>query len=144
MARYVMLSFDHNDEAEAFIKAVQRKDGVIYSKPLEGAEFQYMPLPENVFVRGVWAKPTSFCPGLSCTGNKGFTRGQKFGWWVCATCKKPRKGWADGDPWYVALGNNLLPVSEQAPEFRLGMPGKPPTVADMSYGLWNTRNAPKA
>lgn len=102
MAKYVLLAFDSDTEANEFVEAVQDRTS-----------------REEFTVRGVWKKPTKFC---ECTsGNikqRGWTRGKKFGWWVCDRCHKPSKAWAQGDVWYNSLGTNLLPVSHEAPEYR--------------------------
>lgn len=85
MARYVVLSFDDNETAEEFVK--------------NGKDFldkTYDNFWGGVTLVGLYAKPTLFCPhsgsGGCRGGNKrvqGWTRGLKYGWWVCAECKKP-------------------------------------------------------
>jgi hypothetical protein len=76
---------------------------------------------DKATVRGVWRKPTKFCEGAGCTSGKGrpgFTRGRKYGWMVCANCKKPTRGWVNGDHWFSSLGVNLLPISDETPDWR--------------------------
>lgn len=110
MAKYILLSFDNDKDAEEFVQAMQKQD-------TSGRPF----IPEGVAVRGVWKKPTQFCDcALRGRNTKGraWTRGKKFGWWVCTVCHKPSQAWAKGDAWYTALGTNLLPKSEGAPEWR--------------------------
>lgn len=78
MALLLLLTFD--DEQEA----------------LDLAE-QY----ENKGLVGIYKKPTMFCEFETRACNKrpqGFTRGLKYGWWVCQGCRKPRKL-----PWSNAL-----------------------------------------
>lgn len=95
MAVYVLLSFDDDGDAKAFIENIIK----------------------NVSVRGVFKQPTKFC---ECQNNSlGFTRGAKYGWWVCARCGYPSRGWANGSgAWYSALGINLLPNECIKPEWR--------------------------
>jgi hypothetical protein len=92
MAMFVLLSFP--DDADA-IDWVQRMKGD----------------SESLVVEGIYKKPTLFCD-LTDTihGNRrvtGFTKGQKWGWWVCAVCKKPRKLSIDNLPNEVC-GYNLM------------------------------------
>jgi len=124
MARYVILSFDDNSEADAFVAAVEQRLGVIFGKtPADKiGEVVFEPLNlERVFVRGLYMKPTIFC---TCNKegkwgrNDSWKRGTKFGLWVHNVCGKPSQAWAKGDHWYASLGKNLLPVSTQAPEWR--------------------------
>lgn len=73
MARYVVVSFDSNELADRFVE-----QGV-----------------QHGVIEALIAKPTLFCPntnaGGCATGRrvKAFTRGKKWGWWVCLVCKKP-------------------------------------------------------
>lgn len=116
MARYVLLAFDNNKEADEFINAVGIEGGIFFV----GADTHFKNInPEKTFVRGLWARPTQFCEcGGSGKMRQGYARGAKFGWWVHNACGKPTKGWANGDHYYPALGKNLLPVSKEAPEWR--------------------------
>jgi len=114
MARYVLLAFDDDKEAEAYAKMVQ-EDGHVIIFHDHDIDFDLA----SVIVRGMWKKPTMFC---DCTDKRkpphGWTRGQKWGWWVCTKCSRPSVGWARGDVWYTALGKNILPISNDAPEYR--------------------------
>jgi hypothetical protein len=102
MAKYVLVQFDSDVEADDFVQAV--RDKVTWEKG-EGQ------------VRAVYKKPTVFC---ECTAVKrrGFTRGKKFGWYVCTQCHKPTEAWAKGDSWFIALGVNLLSIQDGADEYR--------------------------
>lgn len=44
-------------------------------------------------VIGVYRAPTVFCEGNHSGGkfSEGFTKGTRYGWWVCTTCHKPKK-----------------------------------------------------
>jgi hypothetical protein len=98
VARFVLLEFPDDTEAEDFV-------GVVLSgKP--GSSWKVMK------VWGIFQKPTKFCECIA--GKKtasGFTRGVKYGWWVCARCKKPTAKWASGRQWFTVIGTNLLPRS---------------------------------
>ena len=115
MARYLLLAIDDNADAARLVRQIKQWRGIYIAgdpeNEVEGSE-QLVP----VTVRAVFAKPDKFC---DCARGKGtFTRGTKLGWWVCAICKKPSKLWANGDMWYLAIGVNMLPISESAPEWR--------------------------
>lgn len=90
MARYVVIEFDENEDAEEFVKATNELNAHARDERLS---FRRR-------VVGVFVKP-----GKTCTcwdgkwinsGDKnrdaGIARGEKFGWWVCTRCKKPRPG----------------------------------------------------
>jgi hypothetical protein len=110
VARYLLLAIDDNADAAKLVKSI-KKWGVV-AVDEEG----FASSEVAVTVRAVFAKPDKFC---DCARGKGtFTRGTKLGWWVCAICKKPSKLWANGDMWYLAIGVNMLPISESAPEWR--------------------------
>lgn len=98
MARYVLLSFDSNVEAEQYVRE------------LAGAE---SPLSDNSSIVGVFGKPTQFCdtathPHATTRRVNGFTRGTRFGWWVCAHCSKPKKAWASNLSAVLSQARNLL------------------------------------
>jgi hypothetical protein len=120
MAKYVLLAFDKDADADEFVRNSNK-----YFSEMEYGSWSTEPGSDddvfipNVVVRGMWKKPTKFC---SCIGggkqSHGFVRGTKYGWWVCARCHKPTEAWSRGDVWYTALGTNLLPIAEDAPEYR--------------------------
>jgi hypothetical protein len=84
MARYLVIEFLDNDQADAFLKKIdeQTKAGKKYR------------------VVGLFSPPRIFsckCPITSGTGSALYKnpkpeRGEKFGWWLCGTCHKPRPG----------------------------------------------------
>lgn len=63
-------------------------------------------------VRAVYKKPTQFCDSATHKGSgrrvMGFTRGTKFGWWLCTQCKKPTAAWGASINAVIGSGNNLL------------------------------------
>jgi hypothetical protein len=113
MAVYVVLSFEDDEEAKEFVTDVLRSGG-----PSKAGVDIWL-----AKVRGVFKKPTKFCdPSDGHRAGKkteqAFTRGRRYGWWVCALCGKPTKAWSLGNKWYGPLGSNLLPTSLVAPERR--------------------------
>lgn len=67
----------------------------------------YHPEPVAVF-----KAPTKFCnPSDGHRGKKteaGWTRGMKYGWWVCGKCKKPTTQWASNLNAVLGAAKNLL------------------------------------
>jgi len=113
VAKYVMLQFDSDEDADAFIKTTQ-ENGIVGSFALGDSNWKhFMPI-----VRAVFKKPTQFCDCKVGAKGRGFTRGKRYGWWVCSVCKKPTVGWGRGEHWFLSLGRNLLPTTPQAPEYR--------------------------
>lgn len=90
MPRLVVLDFDDNEQAEEFI---------------ESGKYN---------VVGLFARPSLFCdPSDGHTGGRGktgrgWTKGKKYGWWVCAVCKKPSRLWGEKFECVVGNGKNLL------------------------------------
>jgi hypothetical protein len=118
VARYVLVAFDSDAEADAFANAMTIEGGVFYM----GQDTHFKNVnPVTAFVRGLWQKPTKYC---SCTSadmkgrKETYTRGKKYGWWVHNICGKPTAQWSRGDHFFQSLGVNLLPVTKNAPEWR--------------------------
>lgn len=107
MARYVVLSFDGNKDAEDFVeKQIRTKWGLEERGDVEYAKT----LPE---VEALIAKPTMFClePNKHrerSGGRSGWTQGKKYGWWVCGVCKKPTKLWGQHLGSVISQSRNLL------------------------------------
>lgn len=82
MAKYVVIEFDSNDEADDFVKRMNRhtKEGFLYR------------------VVGLFVKPfpNCSCPDASHInyGDKNRKQGirfnRRYGMWVCTRCKRPR------------------------------------------------------
>lgn len=93
---YVLLAFDNDEAAKEYVRDLQSQD------------------EEGFQVAGMYKKPTIFCDPLD--GNHkanrrvvGFTKGTRWGWWVCAICHKPTKNaWKDRER-DTSFGYNLLP-----------------------------------
>lgn len=123
VAKFVLLSFDDDDDANMFVMNLQAV-GYLMSVDTRTGTRKFW-----ATVRGVWKRPTKFC---ECSRSGPYTRGKKYGWWVHAAkgCGRPTREWATGDHWQQALGVNLLPISEDAPEYRgpsqLSHPGYQP------------------
>jgi hypothetical protein len=127
MAVRVVVEFESDDDAKRFVKGMMNDDIVITENVL-ASDGQYS-LAYNVvkaIVTAAYKKPTKFCePDDGHRGRKrttGWTRGRKYGWWVCGVCGKPTKKWATGDIWQYSMGYNLLP----------------PEVSDLDRGVRST------
>lgn len=90
MSRLVVMQFSDDDQAEAFVKNIQR-----FQKSIEGQEERWGMPEEGGKVVGLFAMPTIFCDNSGAGGCsdrrrvRGWVRGKKFGWWVCVVCHKP-------------------------------------------------------
>lgn len=120
MAKYVMLSFDKDSDADAFVAAAQSETGILWTAYQDQYDDRAGGLPHlEAIVRAVFKKPTLTCACVkSPKQGRAFTRGKKYGWWVCKLCGKPTPGWVRGEHWFLALGRNLLPINQEAPEYR--------------------------
>jgi hypothetical protein len=114
MARYILLAFDSDAEADAFANAATIEGGIFYLKP--DTHFANVDT-KKVTVRGVWQKATKFCECGTAPGDS-YIRGKTHGWWVHRKCMRPTAAWARGDHYFLSLGVNKLPVSRAAPEWR--------------------------
>jgi hypothetical protein len=96
MARYVVVEFKNNGDAEAFIER-------IHQDTAQGTMRRIV---------GVFVKPGRTCDCRNWqrtnSGDKNqavtIVRGGKFGWWVCTACNRPRKAGHQ-------LVNQVLPSS---------------------------------
>jgi hypothetical protein len=85
--RYIVLAIEDNEVAEQLVTDVANN---FYG--------DIRRLPEEASIVGMFAVPTKFCDDepVGHRGKKtqaGWTRGKKYGWWVCGSCKKPTKAW---------------------------------------------------
>jgi hypothetical protein len=97
VARFVVVEIPDNEEADAFMKAVQAGE-VLFGVPAGTTEVDGRQV-EEIKWRGinesgewkvpqVYAVPTKFC---ECPDYEGVSaRSQKYGWWVHRKCSKPR------------------------------------------------------
>lgn len=94
--RFVVVEIPDNAEAEAFISAIKNqavfygvRNGTTEVDGREVDEIKWVDIPDTWKVPQVYAAPTLFC---ECATTYKEGRSQKFGWWVCSNCSKPRKG----------------------------------------------------
>lgn len=112
MARYVVLEFDDNVDADNFVKAVQG-DQIFVGVEHKTLPGQYNVVrPTNDFdVVGLYMRPRLAC---TCrqegkwTKQDGYTRGLKYGLWVHNGCGKPSSVALESWGSRVGLGRNLL------------------------------------
>ena len=92
MARYVVLSFEDNEEADMFVAST------IAFLPASNASDD-PEIARTVEVVGLYAQPTQFCdlPHTKAEwkeyeskhAKQAWTRGAKYGWIICVICHKP-------------------------------------------------------
>lgn len=121
MAKYVLIAFEDDSAADAFVAALPQT-GVFFdhNAGAEGGVYGYVD-PAKTFVRAIWKKPTVFCECMDSKPypkDRGLGRGEKWKWYACTKCARATAGWAAGEGFFTALGRNLLPVSWRAPEYR--------------------------
>jgi len=107
MAKYVVVEFANDEEADAFAATLADAGAA-----------------SSLSVKGVFKKPTQFC---TCPPSDKSVRGKKYGWWVHKDCGKPKRG-----QWQHA--RNLLDPVDLHPRQRtiwLGVvEGGPPYAQD--------------
>jgi hypothetical protein len=105
MPTQVLVEFATEAEAKAFAKALIQGQQLVTEHPGGGGAFH-----GKATAIGAFKVPTKFCANTSHR-SAGYTRGQKYGWWVCGVCRLPTEKWADNaDRWRYALGINLIPA----------------------------------
>ncbi|HVI78682.1 MAG TPA: hypothetical protein VM715_11085 [Candidatus Acidoferrum sp.] len=71
---------------------------------------------EDFNVVGVFKAPTVYCDNTDGHRGKkteaGWTRGKKYGWWVCGKCKKPTETWSKNLNAVLGAAKNLLPTGQ--------------------------------
>lgn len=95
MARYVLVEFENDKDAEEFAGAIERGQKIVYPvpHPEEEGEYNVHSPSGNYRVRALFAKPTKFCEcTLGADEEPVSARGKKWGWWVHRKCGRPRKG----------------------------------------------------
>jgi hypothetical protein len=110
MAYLVVLSFEDDEQALTLVEDILAYPG---SKILTPA------LENDVKgkVEAIYKRPTMFCDPTDRSTHSGgkmsysFTKGQKYGWWVCVSCKKPSKlFWESVMEKESSFGKNQLKV----------------------------------
>lgn len=107
------MAFDSDEHAKGWIETQQ-----IYINRrrnlTEEQRSQIAGVTADYDVVAMYKKPTLYCNVLDGKHNTnrrviGFTKGTKWGWWVCAQCSKPRQMYmqaiVDSNP----FGFNILP-----------------------------------
>jgi hypothetical protein len=84
MAKYVVLAFDNDEEADSFSSTI------INAGPAPEGSHQ------SLNVVGVFKRPTLFCE--CTTKDDKSVRGAKWGWWLHKACGKPKRGMTH-HPW---------------------------------------------
>jgi hypothetical protein len=117
MSVRVVLQFSDEEHAKAFVAQALQHKGVPCEELVTASDgnlsLRFRRL--NGVIIAVFKNPMQFCdPNDGHRGKKtsaGWTRGKKYGWWVCAACGKPTERWANGSLWPFSIGFNLLPAS---------------------------------
>lgn len=132
MARYIVVEIETNTHAQTVLEELD-------SMCLEAIRSGYLMRIVGVFVR---PGTTCECPDWQTVNYRdptkeknaaGVTRGEKFGWWVCSRCGKPRKA-------SHQLVNQLLP--SQTREIS-DVKGWEVTVDGLSITSIHKRNIPR-
>jgi|SRR6478609_6845060 len=109
MAKYVVLRFEDNDQADTFVEDMLREPDEPILTPVQENDVRATPV-------GVYRAPTMFCAradGRHKGRVQGFTHGKKFGWWVCGQCGKPTLLWGSSHQAVIGSGVNLLPDAKE-------------------------------
>lgn len=83
MARYVLVEFDNDAEAERFVNKIIQRNLDLAARKKEG----------SYRIKGFFAKPTKFCecgPLTDRQQREEVTRGAKYGWMVHRPCRRAR------------------------------------------------------
>lgn len=85
MGRYVLLEFDNDELASAFVEKTLGQ--AVEKSRKKGAQL--------VRVRGFFARPKNYCecgPLSALEQREQVVRGVRYGWWVHRTCRKAIRG----------------------------------------------------
>ena len=94
MARYIVVEFQDNVDAAKFIKETWGQNQIDRSarRPFRRRIVGVFVPPGIRCKCGDWNLANIRNPDKVGNKGAGITRGEKFGWWVCTRCKKPRMG----------------------------------------------------
>ena len=113
MARYVVLEFEDNTEADAFVEAF--KNRLVYHAVPETtledrANYRMVTNEKAASVVGYFMRPMipCTCPPSAKGRQIGYSRGTKYGLWVHASCGKPNRLQLEAWGRFLGLGRNLL------------------------------------
>lgn len=119
MARLVVLRFDDNKAAEEFVKA-----GVDNKVFIADERTNMLRITGEVV--GLFGQPTMFCDCTLRKGRvKGYSRGQRWGWWVCSACKKPTRAWGGHLQAVLGAATNHLSIFLEKGKYGEMTPDKP-------------------
>lgn len=86
MALAVLVIFDDDNDALNFVEIVDEKKSFMYTMG-------------DIKAPAIYKFPTMYHAPFDTHGGKktevGWTKGQKYGWWVCGTCRKPSQMYWD-------------------------------------------------
>jgi hypothetical protein len=117
-AAAVLVEFNSAKKARKFVERVNGS----YGLPSIEAHAR------GIKVTGLWKLPRKFCEcGSQGIDINGFTRGEKYGWWVHAACGRPSSFWVKAKHrFWSGFGKNLLPGAE----YDAGKPNLTPTHSE--------------
>jgi hypothetical protein len=131
MARYVVLSFENDSEANQFVDSIE-DGGRVQVQPagtfggVDTLEFNEAKLV------ALTMKPTLFCE-CKMQGKTlyGWSKGKKWGLWIHAKCGKPSLRWGSSYKAIIGSAKNLL--DEEAPNPMALTPEETKTVQQGGY-----------
>ena len=101
--KYIVLKLNEDDQSESLIEFL--KNQWLLTEEGIGAL-------SKTELTGVFKGPTTFCNNSDGHRGKkteaGWTRGKKYGWWVCGKCKKPTERWSNNLNAVLSSARNLL------------------------------------
>jgi hypothetical protein len=104
----LVLRVENETSLDTFVASMRERE------PQEG-----MPLvPQGAEIVGLFKSPTKWCdPSDGHRGKKtdaGWTRGLKYGWWVCGKCKKPSWAWSQSLNAVLGAAHNLFESTKES------------------------------
>jgi hypothetical protein len=102
VAKYILLEFANDSEADAFTSTIVDAGAA-----------------GSLTVRAVYKKPTLFCECLKTSDRS--LLGEKYGWRVCPTCVKPKRGAWQHPRNLLNPGNRAMPFPDPSKTMYLGI-----------------------
>lgn len=118
MARFVVLSFESDDAAEAFC---EDQKGTVKFKYLDDPEDPKSNVNEGFFkIVALTIKPTMFCTCKSVgKRTSSYAKGKKWGLWIHAGCGKPSLRWGSSYKAVLSSAKNILWGDEDSNPYML-------------------------
>jgi hypothetical protein len=114
--KFIVLRVEDDSLADALVETLNAKPSLDLWEKTPADDVTPVPVPVDVV--GLFKTPTNFCnPSDGHRGKKtdaGWTRGKKYGWWVCGACKKPTEAWGTNLNAVLSSARNLLAPSPQS------------------------------